>query len=112
LSVDEVTRQPFDAENLAGGRVRQVAELVLDYADPPDQRKHVASVALESIEDDDVLAGIEGDWNAAAFEIDNGTVFLVTGRGAGRWPTAESIVADAFSLRRSLATHQILAEAS
>jgi len=59
-----------------------------------------AHVHLEWIGADHPLAIIKGDWNALAITFAHGETTVVTGRGAGRWPTTEAVIADLLELRR------------
>jgi homoserine dehydrogenase len=59
-----------------------------------------AAVRLERINELHPLAGVTGEWNACVIALANGGTTLVTGRGAGRWPTTEAVMADLFELRR------------
>ncbi|MGH8244537.1 MAG: hypothetical protein ACRETY_14450, partial [Steroidobacteraceae bacterium] len=45
------------------------------------------------------LAGVRAEWNALQVTRANGATTTVTGRGAGRWPTTEAIVADLLRIR-------------
>ena len=59
-----------------------------------------AHVGLEWIGQDHSLANITGEWNALAIVLVNGETAVVTGHGAGRWPTTEAVIADLLELRR------------
>jgi homoserine dehydrogenase len=59
-----------------------------------------ASVRLERINEFHPLVSVAGEWNACVIELANGEATIVTGRGAGRWPTTEAVIADLFELRR------------
>jgi homoserine dehydrogenase len=59
-----------------------------------------ASVRLERLNEFHPLACVAGEWNACAIVLTNGDTTIVTGRGAGRWPTTEAVMADLFELRR------------
>jgi homoserine dehydrogenase len=59
-----------------------------------------AHVQLEWIGDDHPLANIAGEWNALAITLVSGETIVVTGRGAGIWPTTAALIADLFELRR------------
>jgi homoserine dehydrogenase len=48
------------------------------------------------------LATTEGAENRLLVETEAGECHLVTGRGAGRWPTTEAVLADLFDLRREV----------
>lgn len=58
------------------------------------------SVAVEAVETGDPLFELPGEWNAAEITGADGEVTVVRGRGAGRWPTAEAVVADVLALER------------
>jgi Homoserine dehydrogenase/Amino acid kinase family len=53
-----------------------------------------ASVALEDLAADDFLAGACGAENRIEIELDDGRILRLNGRGAGRWPTATSVLGD------------------
>jgi homoserine dehydrogenase len=59
-----------------------------------------AHVRLEWVGANHPLARISGEWNALAITITSGETIVVTGRGAGRWPTTEAVISDLFELRR------------
>jgi homoserine dehydrogenase len=65
--------------------VRQVATF-----DP----ENGASVKLEALPVDDYLAGARGEENRLAISSADGQEWRIGGKGAGRWPTAEAVVAD------------------
>lgn len=103
LTVDDVARQTIGDEvtTLAtsaakNGRVlRQVSELDLTGAEP------VASVTLREVDRDDPLHAVRRERNGAVVEWESGAITRVAGRGAGRYPTAESVVADVLGLVRT-----------
>ena len=83
-------------------------EPVAEHATP---RRHVAtlrvgpglaeaSVRLAAPREDDPLADVPAEHNAAVIELADGTREVVRGKGAGRWPTAEAVVADLLELVR------------
>ncbi|OAB63242.1 hypothetical protein AY599_20700 [Leptolyngbya valderiana BDU 20041] len=59
------------------------------------------SVAIEPVEPGDPLFDLPGEWNAAEIIGSDGATTLVRGRGAGRWATAEAVVADVLGLERA-----------
>ena len=64
-----------------------------------------ASVLVESIgtqEKADPLSELENEWNAVVIEFEDESTLVVRGKGAGRWPTSESVLADLLELRRNL----------
>lgn len=74
-----------------GIRARQVASLSADG---------LACVAIEELEPGDPLGALPDEWNAAEVMGRDGRTTVVRGRGAGRWPTAEAVVADVLDLER------------
>lgn len=69
---------------LPDGPVRQIARA--------DGRS--CDVALRAVSDDTLFADLPDEWNALRVICEDGTVFTCRGRGAGRWPTAESVWCD------------------
>lgn len=76
---------------LPSGPVRQIAR-----ADAG-----TCSVSFQSVADDTLFADLPDEWNALRVICEDGTVFTCRGRGAGRWPTAESVWADLLDLNDS-----------
>jgi homoserine dehydrogenase len=72
------------------GVVRQVASF-----DPAQG----ASVKLEGLAPHDFLAGASGEENRLVIGGAQGREWRVRGKGAGRWPSAEAVIADALDLR-------------
>ncbi len=98
----EVERQAVNASTAKlareaaakGLRLRQVSSVV--------QRDGfiTARVALEACTQDDPLHSVSGGANAAVVERFGGLCEIIRGEGAGRWPTAESVVGDLLELAR------------
>ncbi|MBK5256232.1 MAG: homoserine dehydrogenase [Vicinamibacteria bacterium] len=65
----------------------------------------VASVELVSVDPSHALARCRGANNAVAITLRNGEKVELSGGGAGRWPTAESVVGDLLELWRDLQPH-------
>jgi homoserine dehydrogenase len=59
-----------------------------------------ASVRLRQLGADHPLSNVHGVENRLFIESESGETCSVSGRGAGRWPTTEAVVADLFDLRR------------
>jgi homoserine dehydrogenase len=53
-----------------------------------------ASVKLVSLAADHPLARVHNENNAVSWTTAAGDVFSVSGKGAGRWPTTQAVVAD------------------
>ncbi|MET0497372.1 MAG: hypothetical protein ABW106_03760 [Steroidobacteraceae bacterium] len=60
----------------------------------------VGQIRLERLARDDGFAGIGEEWNRLAITLADGSEVAVTGRGAGRWPTTEAMIADLLELSR------------
>lgn len=56
--------------------------------------KIVGTVKLVPVAIDDPFARTRNEWNRLRITDRNGNKSIVYGRGAGRWPTAEAVVAD------------------
>lgn len=108
LQPDQVEREPADADALArlcrGSRgpagtrvIRQVATL---EAAGEGVR---ARVTLEALAPDDPLSRFQGVENGAVLLWSGGDTLQVRGLGAGRWPTAEAVLADALDVVRERA---------
>jgi homoserine dehydrogenase len=80
----------FGSAQAKHGVVRQVASF-----DPAQG----ASVKLESLAANDFLAGASGEENRLIIGGAEGREWRVRGKGGGRWPTAEAVIADALDLR-------------
>ena len=58
------------------------------------------SIAFESVSPDSLFYSLFGEWNALSLELEDGETRDVGGRGAGRWPTTEAVIADVFEIAR------------
>lgn len=83
-----------------GTRLQHVAALHFSGSRPR------ASVRLTELEPDDPLAAVAGERNRAVVEWADGTRDARYGRAAGRWPTAEAVVADLLDLARARASRE------
>lgn len=100
LQPDEVAKDPFSglagaqAAGHAGSVVRQIGSIELTGPTPR------AAVRLTALDPTDPLFDVPGERNAAVVVWDDGVQTLVRGRGAGRWPTSESVLADVLQILR------------
>ena len=95
-----VEREHADVRSSTPGQLRrQVATL---------DRHGTLRVTLEHPDGDDPLAKLPDEWNAAEITGADGMTTFLRGRGAGRWPTAEAVLADVFELERQGQTDQVL----
>lgn len=79
----------------AGGAVRLVAS-VWRIGGSLD-----AAIGPEALSPDHALARVHREWNGLVVRTLDGGRHVVTGKGAGRWPTAESVLADLLDLWRA-----------
>jgi homoserine dehydrogenase len=77
-----------------GGCVRLIGRLDLDG------RRVRATVAPERLLPAHPLAGLRDEQNGVVFHLQGAPPVVLRGKGAGRWPTAEAVVADLFDLAR------------
>jgi homoserine dehydrogenase len=99
--LDGIDVQPLSATSLAKVRATRRPDQVIRvvaraWRESSGLRGDVRLLALEH---DDPLAGIRKEWNALVVTRADGSTNTVVGRGAGRWPTTEAIVADLLKLR-------------
>ncbi len=62
-----------------------------------------ASVSLVALDEKDYLRGAVEEQNRVRVTMASGAVVTLSGKGAGRWPTAESVMADLFEVWRQRA---------
>jgi len=60
-------------------------------------------VAPERLPSAHPLGGLRDEQNGVVFHLEGGPPVVLRGKGAGRWPTAESVMADLFDLARERA---------
>ncbi|MFG0245847.1 MAG: hypothetical protein ACF8MF_07355 [Phycisphaerales bacterium JB052] len=64
-----------------------------------------ASVQLEAVDAESPFAGLGTADNLVQIRNGDGSVVTVRGKGAGRWPTSESVLGDLLELSRDLGNH-------
>jgi homoserine dehydrogenase len=79
-------------------RLRQIARAAACGGDV------LATVRFEALPAQSPLGRLRDAWNALQVLSQDGELQVVTGRGAGRWPTVESMMADIFEARRQQLT--------
>jgi homoserine dehydrogenase len=60
-----------------------------------------ASIGFESMPRDSFFGKLDREWNGIEIRTEDGNCFSSCGRGAGRWPTTEAVMADLFDFRRA-----------
>ena len=86
--IDILRQEPVEPE--PGHALRLVARA---HREPGG--RILARVGLESVPEGSPLAGVRDEQNVLIVQLADGQREVVWGRGAGRWPTAESVFADA-----------------
>lgn len=79
---------------IRGMRLRQVARATRCH----DEVR--MTVKFEEVPADSPFGRVSGAWNALQILGQDGAARVITGRGAGRWPTTEAVMADLFEMRR------------
>ena len=89
--LDLCTTHGLDPHATVRGSERLVARAILIDG------SLVASIAVEPLRPTHPLLSAQGVWNQAVFTLHSGESVQVAGKGAGRFPTAEAVLADLFS---------------
>ena len=63
-----------------------------------DRNGFHAALELKDLSLNNFIAQAEGEEAHATFTFDDGDVYKIRGKGAGRWPTTESVMADLFDI--------------
>jgi homoserine dehydrogenase len=79
---------------LRSGQVLRVVSQAIQ-----DNGRLLGEVCLRALDSDHPLATVAGEWNRLIITPVHGAPVTVSGRGAGRWPTTEAVIADLLDLR-------------
>lgn len=94
----------IDASHQATRSIGDWLDATSDPAFPARQIARVdalgASVGVETVEPSGVWGALRNEWNAVTITDRDGTTRTLRGKGAGRWPTSESVFADLLELSR------------
>jgi homoserine dehydrogenase len=98
---DALRVQPFDAEALAQGRDSLSENCTLRLVARAWKISHrvFGQLQLEPLDTRDALAQVQPEWNRLVITRSTGQDVVVQGRGGGRWPTAEALMADLLDVR-------------
>jgi homoserine dehydrogenase len=96
-ALDESVAEKARVASHAGLRLRQVSRVYKSG----DHLK--ATVEYQSVAAGTFFGSLTNEWNGIEVASETGEVFSVRGRGAGRWPTTEAVMADLFEVARALA---------
>jgi homoserine dehydrogenase len=88
---------------------RDTIENFAPNSEPKGARKRIAniwrdkngfssSLDLKDLSKNNFLAQADGEEAHAVFDFDDGDQYRIRGKGAGRWPTTESVMADLFDI--------------
>lgn len=83
--LEAVTQEDIRLAKASGQVIRLVASI---------DTEGMAQIAPESLPQDDYLAGARAEENRLVITSASGCSWQVSGKGAGRWPTAEAVIAD------------------
>lgn len=95
LGIQRVTTAQAQEARAAGRQIRLVATIELDNFRP--------SIRIEptTLDATDALFGVADEHNRAIITLADGTTRVVSGKGAGGYPTAEAVIADLLDLVRA-----------
>jgi homoserine dehydrogenase len=90
--IDRDTLAGVDDKKAPGMVVKRVARV------SGDTGKIVADLRLRALSPNNFLAKADGEDAHAVFDFTDGDRYVIRGKGAGRWPTTESVMADLYDL--------------
>jgi homoserine dehydrogenase len=93
-ALDESVAEAARAAAASGQRLRQLTRATMIDG------QLVLSVSFEPVSPDSPLYSLKGEWNALSLTLKDGETLEVRGRGAGRWPTTEAVIADLYEIDR------------
>lgn len=100
ITLDDIpldTIADFNPEAPAKGAWKRIANIW------KDQNGFSSALQLKDLSTNNFLAQADGEEAHAVFDFDDGDQYRIRGKGAGRWPTTESVMADLFDI--SATTH-------
>lgn len=95
ITVDDIPRETihnFQPSEPSKGAFKRVANCWRD------KNGFSASLEVKNLSLNNFLAQADGEEAHAIFTFDDGDVYKIRGKGAGRWPTTESVMADLFDI--------------
>ncbi len=94
-SLSDLDPKRVEAARNDGKVIRQVSQIKRN-----SKGALQASVELKTLPKDHYLAGAKGERNRLVIDMDGGDDVQLRGKGAGRWPTAEAVMADLLDIHR------------
>ena len=98
ITLDDIpmdTIADFDPETPAKGAWKRISKLW------KDQNGFSSALQLKDLSRNNFLAQADGEEAHAVFDFEDGDQYRIRGKGAGRWPTAESVMADLFDISKT-----------
>ena len=98
LTLDDIPRdtiENFNPTEPAKGAWKRVAKIWRD------QNGFSSALQLRDLSLNNFMAQADGEEAHAIFDFDDGDQYRIRGKGAGRWPTTESVMADLFDISAS-----------
>ena len=98
LALDDIPRdtiENFNPTEPAKGAWKRVAKIWRD------QNGFSSALQLRDLSLNNFMAQADGEEAHAIFDFDDGDQYRIRGKGAGRWPTTESVMADLFDISAS-----------
>ncbi len=94
-SLRDLGAERIKAAQSEGKVIRQVSEIRRNA-----KGELSASITLQTLPRDHYLAAAKGEQNRLMIKAQNGKDVQLRGKGAGRWPTAEAVMADVLDIHR------------
>jgi len=98
ITLDDIPRdtiEGFALKTPPNGAMKRVANVW------KDRNGFFANLELKDLSLNNFLAQADGEEAHAIFRFDDGDEYRIRGKGAGRWPTTESVMADLFDISES-----------
>lgn len=95
ITLDDIPRdtiEDFKPEGPPKGAIKRIAILWRD------KNGFSTNLELKDLSLNNFLAQADGEEAHAVFDFDDGDQYRIRGKGAGRWPTTESVMADLFDI--------------
>ena len=95
ITIDDIHRdsiENFNPTEPPKGSIKRIATVW------KDSNGFSSRLDLKDLSLNNFLAKAEGEEAHAVFDFDDGDQYRIRGKGAGRWPTTESVMADLFDI--------------
>ena len=95
ITLDDIPRdtiENFEPNSPPKGAIKRIANMWRD------RNGFSTALELKDLSRNNFLAQADGEEAHAIFDFDDGDQYRIRGKGAGRWPTTESVMADMFDI--------------